>query len=501
MHPLLHFPLTSVPSGATITSVSLIFDVDIRINVAGATATVRRMTRSWCLQANQCYDLCQNKLVEGRLNGNEPDQFSEGYGTVWNYYYYNKNSVACGWTGGSVLNDIGAQYGSFSSGTTGAKSADITSLVQGWYGNTIPVRGVSLELTGGGNNIAAIASREATTAANRPYIWVKYTLGVGTNLSIVARPLLSCEGGQIVVNMTANVSAFQSSIVAPTNLNVDAFNNTITKVSGPTPASYANVTAGKNVSFTYVYSVVTGGYPGTVCFSGRPTTPSSFATAYSNCLITTPRLYYTVKINATTPHSENWINNTANFFDENVFKLPAGAVSNEVSTNIIWPANIQVTKSANITQGVKCNKTLFTLVVKNTGIAPLKTVEVTDTLPLGMSYVSSLNGTPNGQVITWSNIGPLVENQVKTLTFVAHINGLAFGFNNTVRSRAPQDGRQVTNSSFKLVQALKTGVSGSKTADITQGPPSTNINFTLVIKNTGESPLSLAWLLDMLLKA
>ena len=52
-----------------------------------------------------------------------------------------------------------------------------------------------------------------------------------------------------------------------------------------------------------------------------------------------------------------------------------------------------MTKTANISQGVKCNNVAFTLVVKNTGLADLVTVEVVDTLPTGLEYVSSFNGS------------------------------------------------------------------------------------------------------------
>ena len=53
---------------------------------------------------------------------------------------------------------------------------------------------------------STLASRESTTATNQPYLRVTYTIGQATNLTITARPLLSCEGGQIVVNVSANSS-------------------------------------------------------------------------------------------------------------------------------------------------------------------------------------------------------------------------------------------------------------------------------------------------------
>ena len=393
----------------------------------------------------------------------------------------------------------GTSYGSFTipASTIGARSADITSLVQGWYSGSIANRGIAL--VSGNTNIAAIASREATLAANRPYIRVNYTIGQGTNLTLTARPLLSCQGGQIVVNMSVNSSTAMPTLTAPAALSINAFNASVSLASGPTPASYANVPALQNCYFTYVYNVNAGAYPGSIAFSGKPATPSYFATATSNKLLITPLLSYAVRINQTTPDTVTKINNTANFIDQNIFATP-GAVSNLVTTNLIWPINIQVTKTGNISQGVKCNNVAFSLVVKNTGIAALQTVEVVDTLPLGLEYVSSFNGSANGQIITWANIGPLSKGQSKTLTLVAHISGDAFGFlNNLVSVKGTtSDDRNVTNSSSFQVQALKTDISGTKTPDKLEGPPSTNINFTMVISNTGQSPLSPAWLLDIL---
>ena len=199
------------------------------------------MTRSWCLQADQCYNLCQGMLLEGRTdnNGDEPDTLAEGYGTVWNYYYYNEFAAACPWTGSNVNNDISAtSYGpGFLATTLGPKGALITSLVQGWYGNTIANQGIAL--ISDEANTAAIASREATLPADRPYIRVNYTIGQGTNITLTARPLLSCQGGQIVVNMSVNCSAAMPTLTAPAALSIDAYNASVTLASGPTPPSTA----------------------------------------------------------------------------------------------------------------------------------------------------------------------------------------------------------------------------------------------------------------------
>ena len=495
--PMLYFDISGIPAGATITNAYL----NLWVNVAGTggTATVRRMTRNWCPVTN-CQ--CQGLVVEGKLNGAEPDTVAEGYGATWNNYMSNLKSTACRW------NTLGGDYYTtttrgtilLSNNTAGWRSGSVIGLVQGWYNwyygvgtNPIPVQGIALTSTSG---TPIIQSREG---ANKPYILVNYTIGQGTNISITARPLLSCEGGQIVVNMSVNSSVAMPTLVAPESLLFDSYNASLTLASGPTPPSYTNVPALSNRYFNYVYNVDAGDYPGSVAFSGKPSFPTYFATATSNRLLVTPLLTYAVQINPypATPITVNFIPNTARFMDEAV--VPSGVDSNEVVTNLFWPPNIQVTKSANISSGVKCNNVLFSLAVKNTGLANLVTVEVVDTLPEGLEYISSFNGSDNGQIITWANIGPMIPGQTKTLTFVGHITGDAFGLlNNTVWVKGTTiNGNNVTNSSYYVVQALRTDISGTKTPDIAQGPPSTIVNYTVTMTNSGEATLSPAIMKDI----
>jgi uncharacterized repeat protein (TIGR01451 family) len=491
-HPMLYFDISGIPSAAIISRAYL----NLYVNTAGSalgTATVRSMTRYWCTQATSCQ--CQGLVVEGKLNGAVPDTVAEGYGATWNNYMYNGKSTACAWNtlGGDYYTTTTRGTIPLSNTTAGWWSGSVTALVQGWYGGTIPVQGIALTSTSG---TPVIQSREGT---NKPYLRVTYNVGQGTNNSLIARPLLSCEGGQIEVKMTVNTSANDTTITAPANLNVDAYNATITLASGPTPASYSNVPALSNRTFTYVYNLQTTGYSGNVAFSGKPATPTYYATATSNRLLVTPSLSYTVRINPypATPNTVNSINNTARFMDEAV--IPSGVDSNEVITNLIWPRNIQVTKSADISQGVKCNNVNFSLAVKNTGLARLVTVEVVDTLPTGIEYISSPNGSINGQIITWADIGSMNPGQTKTLTFVGHITGEAFGnLNNIVQVKGTTiNGNNVTNSSSYVVKALKTDISGTKIPDMLEGPPSTTINFTVNMTNSGEATLAPATMTDI----
>jgi len=88
---------------------------------------------------------------------------------------------------------------------------------------------------------------------------------------------------------------------------------------------------------------------------------------------------------------------------------------------------ISVEKTANPTSGAPCTDVTFTITV-TAGEYPLDPVEVVDTLPTGMSYVSS---TPEADThdgtITWDSVGPLDPQASATITLVAHIDEAASG--------------------------------------------------------------------------
>ncbi|MCX6678509.1 MAG: hypothetical protein NTU95_11290, partial [Methanothrix sp.] len=141
--------------------------------------------------------------------------------------------------------------------------------------------------------------------------------------------------------------------------------------------------------------------------------------------------------------------------------------------------------------------------VKNSGSTPLPHVFVTDLLPTGMSYVSSsIGSTHSGQIVSWSDIGPMSAGATKTLEIVAHIDGPISGIQ-TLTNRVdvegkPEHGQNVTNSSTADVRAQEANIQVTKTADPTFGSPSTNVTFTLVVKNSGSTPLPHVFVTDLL---
>ncbi len=171
----------------------------------------------------------------------------------------------------------------------------------------------------------------------------------------------------------------------------------------------------------------------------------------------------------------------------------------------VWAqeAKIAVSKTADPTFGSPSTNVTFTLLVENTGSSPLPHVSVRDLLPTGMSYVSSSSGCAHtGQNVYWSDIGPMPSGSSKLLQIVAHIDGPMSGTRNLTNyvdvSGQPEHGQNVTANASAEVQAQEAKIAVRKTADPIFGSPSTNVTFTLLVENTGSSPLPHVFVSDLL---
>ena len=105
-------------------------------------------------------------------------------------------------------------------------------------------------------------------------------------------------------------------------------------------------------------------------------------------------------------------------------------------------AGIQVNKTVYPRAGTPSTNVTFNITVNNTGTADLDNVTVIDTLPDGMSYVSSLPVTENvsGGVVTWDNIGQLLSNSSPvSLELVATCRTGSFGRTGKLRGSHRRD--------------------------------------------------------------
>lgn len=92
---------------------------------------------------------------------------------------------------------------------------------------------------------------------------------------------------------------------------------------------------------------------------------------------------------------------------------------------------------------------------------------MSDTLPEGMSYVSSSGGGSNlGSHVNWSDIGPLAIGSTKQLWVQARINGPVSQrrtlTNHVYVEGKPQFGYNISNSTSADVEALEANITITK---------------------------------------
>ncbi len=173
-----------------------------------------------------------------------------------------------------------------------------------------------------------------------------------------------------------------------------------------------------------------------------------------------------------------------------------------VSTNVYAQdePGINVTKTADPTQGAPSTEVTFKIVVTNTGDSTLNPVIVNDTLPDGLSYVTGSGAvgeaaaeptTSDNITLTW-DLEALGSSDNATITFNAHIDaGDAGTLTNSVEAiGTPPAGANVSSTATADVTRLAPGINVTKIADPAQGAPSTEVTFEIVVTNTGDSTLN-----------
>nr|QNO55842.1 hypothetical protein BCMEECLJ_00008 [Methanosarcinales archaeon ANME-1 ERB7] len=154
---------------------------------------------------------------------------------------------------------------------------------------------------------------------------------------------------------------------------------------------------------------------------------------------------------------------------------------------------ISVHTTATPTEGAPGTDVTSKINVTNTGDCTLNPVTVVETLPAGMSFVSS---TPvanvSASLITWTNIGPLAAGESKMLTLVTHIDHGASGtLNSTVSAEGkPIHGAGVTDDAYYVITALSPAISVHTTATPTEGAPGTDVTSKINVTNTGDCTLN-----------
>ncbi|MEI7533318.1 MAG: SdrD B-like domain-containing protein, partial [Verrucomicrobiae bacterium] len=121
-----------------------------------------------------------------------------------------------------------------------------------------------------------------------------------------------------------------------------------------------------------------------------------------------------------------------------------GTSTATITVNVTELANLAIGKTASSTVFATSNLT-YTISVTNLGPTPASLVVVTDTLPVGVTFVSaSGGGVTNAGLVTW-NLGTLTNNQTSNLTVIvtAPVSG---SLTNTANVNSPTPDPTPTNN-------------------------------------------------------
>ena len=277
---------------------------------------------------------------------------------------------------------------------------------------------------------------------------------------------------------------------------------TVTPVAdiGVSKAGPANVFAGTNFSYTITVTnvgpssaggvVVTDSLPVGVTFVSASSNGTNSAGIVSWSLGTLAAGTTTnLTLNVIAPASGS-LTNTA------IVNSPTGDpnltnnTSPPVTTTVTPVADIGVSKAgpANVFAGTNFN---YTITVTNAGPSSASGVVVTDSLPIGVTFISaSGSGTTNAGIVSWS-LGTLAVNATTNLTLI--VTAPASGaLTNTATVNSPTGDPNPTNNTSPPVTTTVTPVADVSVGKI--GPAvvfaGTNFNYTITVTNFGPSTAS-----------
>jgi uncharacterized repeat protein (TIGR01451 family) len=309
------------------------------------------------------------------------------------------------------------------------------------------------------------------------------------NINLIAAP------ADMAVTKTGPATANAGTVISYT---ITVMNN------GPNPAINATLTDTIPAGTTFASIVAPGGWS---CV-----TPAINGTGTVTCSIGSMALgsaVFTLNVNG--PASPASVNNTASVSSSSTDNTPANN-SQTANTNVIFTADLSITKTATATAPQGSNVT-YNISVTNNGPNPATSVSLTDALPANTTFVSNNQNTgpafgctnpsvgSNG-TITCTNAS-LAPATTATFTFVVLVSGTApLGtLNNTanVTTTSTDPTTPNTSTASTTITAGSTDLSITKTPN--QAPPygtGNGLTYTITVANAGPSAASNVTVTDVL---
>ena len=182
-----------------------------------------------------------------------------------------------------------------------------------------------------------------------------------------------------------------------------------------------------------------------------------------------------------------------------------------ISITAVEAADLSLTKEVNISNPDYGDHVTFTVEVANDGPSTATTVEVTDLLPTGLTFVSALasQGSYDEGTGTWT-VGTVAKDGTATIDIVAEVKGTGTISNSAEVSSSDQDDPDSTPgngdpteddqaSVVVTVPAINPAMDLTKTSDVTgDAQPGDQVTYTIEVENTGDVTLDDVAVLDPL---
>lgn len=166
----------------------------------------------------------------------------------------------------------------------------------------------------------------------------------------------------------------------------------------------------------------------------------------------------------------------------------------DVNTPVADEADVSITKTASPQPVTAGNQITYTLTARNNGPNPAAGVQVVDTLPAGVTYVSSNPSAGScaaaGQTVT-CDLGTIANNGTVTIPVVVTVPGgsTATSLTNVARitttTSDPVPGNNNASATSTVVRQADMAL--TKSASPTSPVPGTNVTYTLTATNNGAS--------------
>jgi len=165
---------------------------------------------------------------------------------------------------------------------------------------------------------------------------------------------------------------------------------------------------------------------------------------------------------------------------------------------------LEIEKDASPKEAALMQNITFTINVTNAGNGKMDVVEVQDILPTGLTYMDdnqTPKGTVTGNIITWSNVGPLEAGEYANISLIVQADGAASGplKNMAEATGEPEVGCDIMAEADETVTVYaNANFTVVKTALNESVEPGDNAVFVINVTNTGEVALPTVRVVDVL---